>query len=181
MEEILEKIEALVAKWQEALGNSAQVILGGSLISGLFILDEETEIIDVDVRFLSVDPENEILRKKIETVTGLKYRKTITVNDWPSGESKGIMVEGRLVLTGVGLPLDIEGCIRNPKYVGWARFYTAVLTLQEIEDIRNKKIILRHNKSEYKKFKSEIRKEVERRCIAANLVEIENKNGVNNE
>lgn len=176
MEEIIEKIKSLIADWQAALGDSVQVILGGSLVSGLFILDEETEVIDVDIRFLAPNPEDENLRKRIEAVTGLQYRKTISVNDWPSGESKGIMVEGQLLIDRVTLPLDIEGCLRNPNYVGWAKFYTTVLTPREIEHIRQQKILLRYNKAGYKKFKAEIRAEVEKRCIAAGLVEIENKN-----
>ena len=90
--QMLSVIETLVAEWQKALGESVQVVLGGSLVSGLFILDEATKCIDVDVRFLTDTPGSEELREQIEAVTGLKYRKTITVNDWPTGTSVGVMI-----------------------------------------------------------------------------------------
>lgn len=168
--EILAVVEKLVAMWQQKLGDTIKVILGGSLVSGLFIFDKETELIDVDVRFLADNPEDLELRQKIEFITGLKYRKTITVNDWPTGQSVGIMVEGQMSLPELPLPLDIEGCIRNPKYVGWARFYRDVLTKQELEAFRQKKIALRHDKTAYKQMKAEVRAEVERRCLERGIV-----------
>jgi len=170
---MLSVIETLVAEWQKTLGENVKVVLGGSLVSGLFILDEETKVIDVDVRFLTDDPESEELREQIEAVTGLKYRRTITVNDWPTGTSVGVMVEGMLTVPELALPLDVEGCIRNPKYVGWARFYQTVLTSDELSAFRRKKAELRHNKAEYKKLKEEIRAEVVRRCVELGLVEKE--------
>jgi len=168
--QMLSVVETLVAEWQKALGENVRVVLGGSLISGLFILDDETRYIDVDVRFLTDVPESVELRERIEAVTGLKYRKTITVNDWPTGTSVGVMVEGVLTHPELALPLDVEGCIRNPKYIGWARFYQSVLTPDELSTFRRKKVELRHNKPEYKKLKEEVRAEVARRCVERGLV-----------
>ncbi|HRH32817.1 MAG TPA: helicase-related protein [bacterium] len=176
MKSILKKIQALIADWQERLGDGVKIILGGSLVSDLFILDHETKVIDVDVRFLVNNPEDEKLRVKIESVTGLKYRKTISVADWPTGSSAAVMVEGVLTIPGVGLPLDIEGCIRNPKYVGWAQYYRQVLTPEELESFRQQKSMLRHNKAEYKNLKSKIRQMVEDRCLATGIIK-KNQNG----
>ena len=170
MKSILKKIQALIAGWQEKLGTEVKIILGGSLVSDLFIIDHETKVIDVDVRFLVNNPEDKNLREKIESVTGLKYRKTISVADWPTGSSGAVMVEGVLTIPGVGLPLDIEGCIRNPKYVGWGQYYRQVLTPEELGNFRQQKIMLRHNKVEYKILKSKIRQMVEDRCLAQGIV-----------
>lgn len=169
-QQILSLVSSLVATWQAALGSSVRVVLGGSLVSGLLVFDEETKVIDVDLRFLVDDPEDEAVRREIEAITGLVYRKTVTVGDWPSGESIGVMVEGIIKLPELPLPLDVEGCIRNPKYVGWARFYRTVLTEQELEEFRQRKVTLRHDKVAYKKMKGEMISEVQRRCIAAGLV-----------
>jgi len=170
IEAILLLVERLMAKWQEVIGESVEVVLGGSLVSGLLLLDEETKVIDVDVRFLTDDPTNEELRRKVEEVTSLQYRKTIQVGDWPNGESTGIMVEGFLQLPECPLPLEVEGCIRSKKYVGWHRFYKTVLTEQELEECRQRKQELRHDKKAYKAFKAEVRKEVERRCLERGIV-----------
>lgn len=170
MEAILLLVNRLMAKWQEALGSTVEVVLGGSLVSGLLLLDEETKVIDVDVRFLTDDPTNEQLRQKVEEVTSLQYRKTIQVGDWPSGESIGIMVEGFLQLPECKFPFEVEGCIRSKKYVGWHRFYHMVLTEQELEECRQTKRELRHDKKAYKAFKAEVRCEVECRCVERGLV-----------
>lgn len=167
----IKKVNELMARWQRDLGDEVEVVLGGSLASDLFVFDEEAKVVDVDVRFLVDNPEDKGICKKIEAVTGLAYRKTIAVEDWPSNSpSPGIMVEGKIEMEGIPLPLDIEGCIRNRKYVGWARFYRQVLSPEEIRDFIKKKKMLRGNKAEYKKMKSEIRAEVERRCIEKGFV-----------
>lgn len=168
--DILRIVEDLAAQWQQALGSEVEVVLGGSLVSGLFILNEETEVIDGDFRFLTDNPTDENLRARIEALTGLKYRKTITVGDWPQGESQGVMVEGILEIPGLPLPLEVEGCIRNRAYVGWHRFYQDVLTEEELAAIRQKKIELRGDKKAYKAYKSSIREEVVRRVIARGLL-----------
>lgn len=170
LDTILRQVEALIAQWQLALGDSVQVLLGGSLVSGLLILDDETKVIDVDVRFLTDDPTNEELRRKIETVTGLAYRKTIPVNDWPEGESLGVMIEGQLNVSTIPYPLDVEGCVRNHRYVGWHQYYQQVLTPEELAECRRQKVELRHDKQAYKAAKAEVRKEVERRCVARGIV-----------
>jgi len=82
----------------------------------------------------------------------------------------GIMVEGFLQLPECPLPLEVEGCIRSKKYVGWHRFYKTVLTEQELEECRQRKQELRHDKKAYKAFKAEVRKEVERRCLERGIV-----------
>jgi hypothetical protein len=170
LSQALVTVEALISQWQEALGNSVQVLLGGSLVSGLFVFDDETQVIDVDVRFLVENPEDELLRQRIEQVTSLRYRKTIPVSDWPSGQSVGVMVEGILEIPGLTLPLEVEGCIRNPRYVGWARFYTLVLTEEELAKIRQRKAELRNDKKVYKAYKESIRQEVQRRVLEQNLL-----------
>lgn len=169
MDHILSVVEKLIVQWQDALGTEVEVILGGSLISGLFIL-EGADCIDVDVRFLTRNPMSESLRSRIETVTGLAFRKVISVGDWPNGESQGVMIERKLNHPELNLPLDVEGCLRNRAYVGWARFYRLVLTENELAEVRRRKLALRSDKKTYKTFKSEVRSEVERRAIAAGLV-----------
>lgn len=169
MDQILKVVEGLMAQWQDALGTEVEVILGGSLISGLFIL-EGADCIDVDVRFLTENPMSESLRSRIEQVTGLAFRKVIPVGDWPHGESQGVMIEGKLNHPELVLPLDVEGCLRNRAYVGWARFYRLVLTENELAEVRRRKLELRSDKKAYKAFKSETRSEVERRAIAGGLV-----------
>jgi hypothetical protein len=175
VEAITKHVQELINEWQTALPE-VKIVLGGSLISGLFILDEETDAVDVDLRFLVPEtPSTETastqgLISKIESVTGLKYRKTISVADWPEGTSDGIQIEGTLTIKNVDLPLDVEGCLRNDKYVGWARFYKDVLTSEELEQFKMEKIRLRHNKTEYKALKQQVVEEVKRRCLQKGLV-----------
>jgi|GEM_PF-1910141 len=170
MERALTVVEMLVAQWQAALGDDISVLLGGSLVSGLFIA-EGARAVDVDVRFLTdrrVD--DPVLIARVEASTGLKYRKTITVSDWPQGQSAGVMVEG-LLDAGLGLPLEVEGCIRSRAYIGWARFYREVYSPEELAEIRARKVALRDDKAAYKKYKAVIRDEAECRCLARGLVE----------
>ena len=167
--QIKERVDSLVADWQAKLPE-VNVVLGGSLISGLFILDDQTKLVDVDVRFLTDEPASDDLIKKIESVTGLNYRKTITVADWPGGESKGVMIEGQIKLPDVSLPLDVEGCLRNTKYVGWAKFFQEVLTQDELTDFLERKKQLRGDKKAYKALKEEMRRLVVGRCVERGLV-----------
>ena len=175
LEAITDKVNTMVRQWQTALPD-VEIVLGGSLVSGLFILDKETEAIDVDLRFLSkrdISPESEETKelvRKIEEITGLKYRKTISVADWPDGSSEGIQIEGAIHIDGVDLPLDVEGCLRNDKYVGWAKFYKQVLSKEELEFFMAEKIRLRHNKTEYKALKQRIVEEIKIRCLEKGLV-----------
>jgi len=169
-EAIRREVEHLLAGWQAQLGADIGVLLGGSLVSDLLILDEETDAIDVDVRFLIDDPTDEAIVQKVQDVTGLRYRKTIPVTDWPQGESIGTMVEGELLLSPLSVPLEIEGCIRNKRYVGWHRFYQTVLSQQELEAIRERKANLRHDKVAYKNFKGQVLETVKERCLQQGLV-----------
>ena len=175
LEEITNKVTTLVRQWQTALPG-VEIVLGGSLVSGLFILDDKTEAVDVDLRFLVKDspiPDTEAIKeliRKIEEITGLKYRKSITVSDWPSGSSEGIQIEGELRIEGVDLPLDVGGCLRNSNYVGWAKFYKQVLTQEELDFFKSEKIRLRDNKIEYKALKQKMIEEVQKRCLEKGLV-----------
>jgi hypothetical protein len=176
IEAITKRVHELINDWQEALPE-IKIVLGGSLVSGLFILDGETESVDVDLRFLvhhAPDTEAVVtqdLIKKIEEVTGLKYRKTIKVADWPDGESNGIQIEGEVTVDGVDLPLDVEGCLRNDKYVGWAQYYKEVLSPEELAHFKTEKIRLRHDKVAYKALKQEVIAEVKKRCLEKGLVQ----------
>lgn len=169
VEDIRARVDGLIAEWQEKLPE-VEIALGGSLVSGLFVLDDETEVVDVDVRFLTDAPLTEDLRQKIESATGLAYRKTITVSDWPTGESEGVMIEGKLALPGFPLPLDVEGCLRNARYVGWGKFYREVLSPEELADFFARKKALRHDKAAYKALKQEALALVKRRCVERGLV-----------
>lgn len=175
LESIVNKVEIMIRQWQTALPE-VQIVLGGSLVSGLFILDEKTQNIDVDLRFLSkkdISLESDEVKKlinKIEEITGLKYRKIITVSDWPSGSSEGIQIEGVVYVDGVELPLDIEGCLRNDRYVGWAKFYKEVLSQEELDFFKNEKIRLRNYKTEYKALKQRMIEEVQKRCLEKGLI-----------
>ena len=103
-------------------------------------------------------------------MTGLKYRKTISVADWPEGTSNGIQIEGEVTIDGVELPLDVEGCLRNDKYVGWARYYKDVLSSEELAQFKADKIRLRDDKMAYKALKQEMVEEVKKRCLEKGLV-----------
>jgi len=175
VEAITKRVNELISEWQAALPE-VKVILGGPLVSGLFILDEETDSVDVDLRFLIPDTPvtdeegTQELIQKIEAVTGLKYRKTIPVADWPEGTSNGIQIEGTVEIDGVDLPLDVEGCLRNDKYVGWGKFYKDVLTPEELSHFKEEKIRLRHDKQAYKALKQDVVEEVKKRCFEKGLV-----------
>lgn len=170
IEEIIEReAYSLVENWQQDLPE-VQVVLGGSIVSGLLIVDEQTRAIDVDVRFLVEEPTSTSIQKKIEEVTGLTYRKTILTDDWPQGQSQAAMVEGTLQIPSITYPLDIEGCIRNEKYVGWHQYFERVFSEEELTSIRSQKRELRHDKVEYKKMKNDILAEVKRRCVELGLV-----------
>jgi hypothetical protein len=168
---------ALVQQWQQALGEDVQVILGGSLVSGLFVWDETTEAIDVDVRFLVDDDQvlSESMRARIEAVTGLRYRKTIDVENEPDGSwSKGVMVEGFLRIPDIDLPLEVEGCLRNRHYISCAHLYSQVFSPAEFQIFRFGKSELKRlgDQQAYKAYKRKIRLEADRRIAAAGLIGI---------
>jgi CRISPR-associated protein Csx3 len=169
IEQIEKSVGEIIASWQEKLPE-VEIVLGGSLVSGLFILDEKTKVIDVDLRFLTDEPLTKELQEKIESVTGLSYRKTIDVSDWPNGQSKGYMIEGKITLPNISLPLDVEGCLRNKEYVGWGKFYKQVLTPYELASFVERKKMLREDKVAYKALKQEVLRIVMGRCIEQGLV-----------
>jgi hypothetical protein len=171
-EVILARVEALVASWQEKLGDRVEIVLGGSLVSNTFVA-EDAKVIDADVRFLVKDPSDPTLITQIEQVTGLKYRKTIEVGDWPSGKSQGHMIEGILNIEGLPLPVEIEGCLRNQRYVGWHNYYSRVFTPEELSDFREAKHTLRGDKQAYKSLKSAMREECVKRATTDGLVSLE--------
>lgn len=166
---ILAAIETLIAQWGDELGSDFQLVLGGSLVSDTFVSEGATEV-DVDLRFLVNDPAEPGLVEKVETVTGLHLKKTIEAADWPGGKSAAFMIEGKMELPEIPLPLDIEGCLRNRRYVGWHRYYRAVFSAEELAEFRADKIRLRDEKLEYKARKSQMRDECQRRAIEMGLV-----------
>lgn len=168
-EVILARVEALTASWQEKLGDRVKIVLGGSLVSNTFVADG-AKVIDADVRFLVRDPADPSLIAQIEQVTGLRYRKTIEVGDWPSGKSQGHMIEEILNIDGLPLPVEMEGCLRNQNYVGWHNYYTQVFTAGELSDFCKQKLELRGDKQAYKALKSAMREECVKRAVAQGLV-----------
>ena len=167
--EILARVNEQIATWQAALGSDLELALGGSLVSDTFVLDG-AEVIDVDVRFLVDNPEADGLVERVEAVTGLSLRKTITVNDWPVGQSTAHMIEGFLDIEGLPLKAEVEGCLRNRKYVGWHRYYQQVFSQDELAAFRVDKLRLRDDKRAYKARKSAMRDECQRRALAKGLV-----------
>jgi hypothetical protein len=168
--------EQMVTRWQSVLGNDVDVVLGGSLVSGFFIWDDETKVIDVDVRFLVdddkiLDPQ---MHSRIETATGLTYRKQIMIGnpeDPSDPVSDGVLVEARFNADGIAIPLEVEGCIRNRSYESWARFYREVFTADEVDTIIKRKAHLKQHgtKDEYKAYKTWIRREADRRIVESGL------------
>jgi hypothetical protein len=166
----LDRVQEIIADWQAHLP-ACTLVLGGSLVSGLFVQDASTRAYDVDLRFLTDDPLSDPLREQIEQVTGLRYKKPLIVDDWPTGQSQAVMVEGEID-AGLDLPLEIEGCIRNRKYVGWARFYPVVLSQEELDAFKQQKMALKENKPAYKAMKKAMLHEVQQRCITQKLVSL---------
>lgn len=169
--------EALVSTWQAHLGEKIKVGLGGSLMSGLFVWDDQTEVIDVDVRFL-VDDEQVFdaeIRERIESVTGLKLRKQITVSNEPDETpSTGLLLEGRFTVPGVSVPLEVEGLLRNRRYASWAHLYPTVFTQDELREFLRMKRALKAagDRAAYKAYKSEIRREADRRIVSRGLAKL---------
>lgn len=156
---------AIVQKWATALPEM-EVVLGGSLVNGLAIL-VDGQPIDMDVRFLS-DDLSETSVKRIEETTGLKFRKTIKVADYPSGQSDGHMVEGDLEVDGT--LFEVEACLRNRSYVGWGKYYTLVLSDSELKKFREDKERLMDDKTAYKAAKAAMLKVVQSRVLEQGLL-----------
>ena len=155
----------LSAKWQKELGDKVKVVMGGSLISGTFVQTGDDPI-DMDVRFLSDDPESAI--KDVERVTGLKFRKMINAANFPVGSSTAYMIEGFINVE--GRKIEVEGSLRNKSYVGWANYYKKVFSEKELEDFKRDKLALKGDKKAYKARKNEMMYEAQARAIAQGLV-----------
>lgn len=155
----------LAKKWQDGLGDKVQVVMGGSLISGTFV-QTGNDPIDMDVRFLSDNPESAIA--DVERVTGLKLRKTIQASNFPIGTSTAYMIEGFLNID--GKTIEVEGSLRSKAYVGWANYYRKVFTPKELADFRADKLRLKGDKKAYKARKNQMLETAQARAIARGLV-----------
>jgi hypothetical protein len=91
---MLNTANGVARNWQSKLGTNVRVVMGGSLVSRTLARTDRSKPVDMDVRFLTDNPERDY--PKIEAATGLKLRKVIDVDEYPSGKSKGYLVEGPL-------------------------------------------------------------------------------------
>ena len=157
----------LVKEWRaklEPLG--VKVILGGSLVSGLAL---PADVHDMDVRFL-YDGERRKLIPKIEEVTGLSFRKTITMAEGEGAPGwDAHLIEGKI--TWADVTFDVEGSLRNTSYTCWAQFYPQVMSFQELADARQRKIELRINKKAYKEFKDALLQTIKQRARERGLID----------
>ncbi len=158
----LEVAHRIMREWGALLGPDVEITLGGSLVSGLWV-QKGNEPVDLDIRFLVGEPSREIA-DKIAKATGLAFRKSIPVNDHPTGMSTAFMVEGEITVDGINF--DVEGSVRNKAYVGWAKYYPEYLTTKELEQFRADKARLKGDKPAYKALKAGVLEEVQRRVIA---------------
>jgi len=170
---------SMVKEWQARLGPDVQVVLSGSLVSGLFVWDEGTDVIDVDVKFLV--PEQKVLDrqmwKRIEEATGLVFRKLRTMTNEPDETpGPGVLFEKRFCVEGIDTPLEVEGALRNTKYCSCAHLYPQVFTKAELATIVTSKAKLKAearltgDKTAYKDYKSTVRQEADRRIAARGLL-----------
>ena len=159
-EALLAAANDLTKEWQQRVGDDIKVVLGGSLVSKTYV-QHGKELPDLDVRFLTKDPERDWPR--VAEATGLKFRKARMFDDYPNGQSKGVLVEGPV--TRNGITFDVEAAVRSPDYVGWARFYPEVMTPREIEAYRKEKADLKSSgdKDAYKALKLRVLDEVKKR------------------
>ncbi len=176
--EIKTKIEVVLHEWQQQLPE-VKIILDGSLVSGLHIIDQDTKVIDADVRILSDMPITDELQKKITSITGLIYRKTHDIDIWPDGEKlgKGIMLAEAMKILGINLPVEVCAMLRSSaQYINWGQYYRQVLTENEIFSYTKQKRLLQSgsDEKEYKKFKKKYLDLVRKRCAERGLVELPN-------
>lgn len=168
MDRIMEAVNRLLEAYQKAL-RSVQVVLGGSLVSKTFV-PAGAKVVDVDVMFLVDDPDQPGLVGMIERGTGLRYRKSIQANNWPEGTSAAHLIEGMVAAPGVELPLEVEGCLRNRRYVIWHDHYRRVFSEAELAAYCADKARLRGEKRAYDLCKEAMLAEAKRRIVAAGLV-----------
>jgi hypothetical protein len=168
-------MEALVTQWQQQLDEQVLVRLGGSLVSGLAIITPESTEIDADVTFLLDFPQSVITCTRICEITGM--REVLTgiyfVEDWPTGRSRAIKLKGRLEISGLPFAIALDGLMRNPAYVGWARFYPKVFTPDELEVGRQQKLVLHNDLPAYRAFKQQMLQEAKERVLHLGLLEPE--------
>ncbi len=151
-------VNTLLDEWRAKLGPDYEVELAGSLRSDTFIL-EGREKIDADIRFCVADPGIPEHIARIEAVTGLRYRTSIDVNDWPDGMSRAHLIEGCMSIPGMTLPLKIEGCLRNRRRANWHELYLKYFTRIELERYRRTKFQLRNQPDEYMRLKRGVQTE----------------------
>ncbi len=156
-------IEEKIESWKKMFDpNEIEVELGGSLVSGLFVL-EGAKNYDADIKFIVKNPEDSEILRKIQSVTGLEYRKTIHIKELPPEKNLAVMVEKTIVIPEVSLPIDIEGCVRQGPYINSHKLYRKFFSSDELELIKKRKGELRKDKEAYKKYKYEVRDELMRR------------------
>jgi hypothetical protein len=163
---LLTTANGVARDWQKKLGTDVRVVMGGSLVSRT-LARTDTKPVDMDVRFLTDNPEHDY--PKIEAATGLKLRKVIDVDEYPSGKSKGYLVEGPLTTNGV--TFDVEGMVRTPSgHLGITKYYPKVMTPDELAAFRADKARLSSgegaNKADYKALKKRFLNEALRRVAA---------------
>jgi hypothetical protein len=170
--------KAMVARWQTRLGNDVQVLLSGSLVSGLFVWDEDTEVIDVDVKFLVAEEKvlDSQMWKRIEEATGLVFRKLRPMSNEPDETlGPGVLFENRFWVDGVAIALEVEGALRNTQYTSCAHLYPQVFAADELVKIIIRKAVLKAearqtgDKTAYKDYKATVRREADRRIFARGL------------
>lgn len=157
---IIEIITPIIDEWQRKLGTLVDIVLGGSLVSKTLVLDG-SRTIDVDIRFLADDPDAPGLIETIEYVTGLTYRKSIKLKEG----NKSHMLEAILYVEGLPLPLEIEGQLRDKRYIGWHKFYQQVFSSAQLDEFKERKKRSKDKVDEYKTLKNDMRTECERRLL----------------
>jgi hypothetical protein len=168
---ILPRIRMMMAEWQAKLGDVVKLDLDGSILSDTFIF-EGAKVIDIDLRFLADLPQAPGLREQIEAATGLRFRKSITVNDWPEGTSTAHLLEGQLTIPESTIPIEVEGCLRNRRAINWHAIYLHVFTPQELNRYKNRKLSFRGDVERSKDLKIAMRLEARDRATARGLIAV---------
>jgi hypothetical protein len=168
---VLPRIRTMMAEWQAKLGDVVKLDLDGSILSDTFIF-EGAKVIDIDLRFLVDSPDAPGLREQIEAATGLRFRKSITVNDWPEGTSTAHLLEGRLSIPEATIPIEVEGCLRNRYAINWHAIYLHVFTPRELHRYKNRKLSFRGDVERSKDLKIAMRLEARDRANARGLIAV---------
>ena len=134
------------------------------------MVSEGIEKYDADVKFIVKNPQDQKILQKIESVTGLKYRKTLRIRELPPGKNIATLMEKIILIPGVALSVDMEGCVRQGPYINSHKLYARLFSREELEAVKQKKRQLRNNKDAYKEFKYQTRAELIKRAVAAKLI-----------